>query len=206
MEINDLIEKESLKEAYQNILSLQKEVECDQKPLSEEASPVKLTHKKKDLILLYNNLRDKLTKIVCQSCAQPSCKKELLVQVVGIIQDRERNEGNVKVEGGWRDAWRTAIEQGVTETLGKIHRDIDEQKVSCIEVHLEHLGKKIVELLEMVKSEILNLYPASFQVFETYVSSCHKFVSEHLKVLLGKFTELKDYNALLDFVINRYHR
>lgn len=206
MEINNLIETAILKEAYQNILSLQKEVECEQEALSQEASPVKLTHKEKDLNLLYNNLRDKLTEIVCQSCAPPSCKKELLVQVVGIIQDKEKSEGNVSGVGVWKDAWKTAIQQGVTETLGKIHPDSNEQSVSCIEVHLEHLGKKIVELLEMVKSEILNLYPASFQVFETYASSCHKFVSEHLKVLLGKITELKDYNAMLDFVINRYHR
>ncbi|MCJ8730648.1 hypothetical protein PDJAM_G00186760 [Pangasius djambal] len=203
MEINNLIETAALKEAYLNILSLQKQVQCEQEALGGEASPVKLANKEKDLNLLYNNLRDKLSKIVCQSCTQPSCNKELLVQVAGIIQDKEKREGDMGGVGGWRDVWRTAIQQGVKETLGKIHLNSYEQNVSCIGVHLELLGKKIVELLEMVKAE--TLYPPSFLVFETYASSCHEFVGEHLKVLLGKITELKDYNAMLDFAINRYH-
>ncbi|MCI4376487.1 hypothetical protein PGIGA_G00188910 [Pangasianodon gigas] len=205
MEISNLIETAALKEAYLHILSLQKQVQCEQEALGGEASPVKLANKEKDLNLLYNNLRDKLSKIVCQSCTQPSGNKELLVQVAGIIQDKEKREGDMGGVGGWRDVWRTAIQQGVKETLGKSHLNSYEQNVSCIGVHLELLGKKIVELLEMVKAEILNLYPPSFQVFETYASSCHEFVGEHLKELLGKITELKDYNAMLDFAIKRYH-
>ncbi|XP_047010166.2 exocyst complex component 3-like protein 4 isoform X3 [Ictalurus punctatus] len=205
MEISNLIQMAALKEAYLNILSLQKEVQCEQEALGEGASPMKLALKEKDLNLLYNNLREKLTEIVHQSCAHPSCNKELLVQVAGIIQDKEKREGDVEGLGGWREVWRIAIQQGVKETLGKIHLNSHEQNVSCIGVHLELLGKKIVELLEMVKAEILNLYPPSFEVFETYASSCHEFVGEHLKVLLGKITELNDYNAILDFVINRYH-
>lgn len=206
MEINNLIETTALKEAYQNILSLQNEVKCEQEALVEEASPVKLANKEKDLNLLYKNLQSKLTEIVRKSCAQPSCKKDLLAQVAGIIQDKEKREADLEGVGGWRDVWRTAVQQGVKETLGKIHSDSKEQNVSSIELHLELLGKKIVELLDMVKAEILDLYPQSFQVFKTYASSCHEFVDEHLKVLLGKITELKDYNAMLDFAINQYHR
>ncbi|KAK3573026.1 hypothetical protein QTP86_012238 [Hemibagrus guttatus] len=205
MEINVLIETAALKEAYLNILSLEKEIKCEQETLGEKASPVKLVHKEKDLNLLYNNLKDKVINIVRQSCAQPSCNKELLVQVAGIIQDKEKREGDVEGVGEWRGVWRAAIQQGVKETLGKIHLYSYEQNVSCVGEHLELLGKKIVELLEMVKAETLNLYPQNFQVFETCVSSCHEFVGEHLKVLLGKVTELKDYNDMLDFAIKRYH-
>lgn len=206
MEINNLIESAALKEAYLNIVSLQKEFQHEKEALGEEASPVKIDHKEKDLNLLYKNLESKLTEIVSKSCTQPSCKKDLLVQVAGIIQDKEKREGDVRGMGGWRYVWRTAIKQGVNEKLGKIHLDSNGQIPSCVEVHLELLGKKIVELLEMVKAEILNLYPPSFQVLETYASSCHEFVAEHLKMLLGKITELKDYNAMLEFVTKTYHR
>lgn len=204
MEINYLIETAALKEAYLNILSLQKEVQSEQKVLGKEAFSEKMVNKEKDLHFLYNNLRNKLSNIVCQSFVQPFCNKELLVLVAGIIQDKETREGELK--GGWRDVWKTAIEQGVNETLGKIYPNSFKQNVSYVGVNLELLGKKIVELLEMVKKEILNLYPQSFLVFETYASSCHEFVGEHLKGLLGKVTDLKDYNDMLDFVINRYHR
>ncbi|KAI5606361.1 exocyst complex component 3-like protein 4 [Silurus asotus] len=199
MEINNLIEMKDLKEAYLNILALQNEVQCEQK----EASSVKLDKKKTDLNLLYNNLKNKLTEIVRQSCSKPSCDKELMVLVAGIIEDKEKREGNVDGVEGWRDVWQIAIQKGVKEMLGKMNST--EQKVSCMKEHLELLGKNIVELLRMVKVEILNLYPPSFPVFRTYASSCHEYVGEHLKMLLGKITELKDYNAMLDFVFNRYH-
>lgn len=206
MEIDNLIETEALKEAYLNILSLQNEVQCEREALGKDASPVKLANKEEDLNMLCNKLQSKLMEIVHKSCAQPSCKKQLVMLVAGIIQDKEEREGNAKGVGGWRDAWRTTIQQGVKETLGTIHLDSNEQNISCIEGHLELLGKTIMELLDMVKAEILKLYPPSFQVFETYASSCHEFVGEHLKLLLGKITDLKDYNAMLDFVINHYNR
>ncbi|XP_058242107.1 exocyst complex component 3-like protein 4 [Hemibagrus wyckioides] len=205
MGISGLIETAALKEAYLNILSLEKEIKCEQEALGKEASSPKLGHKEKDLNLLYNNLKDKVINIVRQSCVQPSCNKELLEQVAGIIQDKEKREGDVEGVGEWRGVWRAAIQQGVKETLGKIPLYSYEQNVSCVGERLELLGKKIVELLEMVKAEILNLYPQRFQVFETYASSCHEFVGENLKVLLGKVTELQDYNDMLDFVIKRYH-
>lgn len=202
MEIDKLIETTALKEAYLNILSLQKEVECEK--LCEEVSPVKLANKENDLSLLYKNLESKLTEIILQSCAQPFCKRNLLVEVAGIIQDKEKREGDVGGVGRWRDVWRTAVQQGVKETLGKIHQD--KQNVSSVEVHLQLLGKKIVDLLEMVKAKYLNLYPTCFHVFETYASFCHEFVAEHLKALLEKITELEEYNDMLDFVANQYHR
>lgn len=204
MEINNLIEMAALKEAYQNILSLRNEFQCKQKALDEEASSVKLVHQEKDLDLLNKNLKSKLIEIVRKSTTQPSHNKELLMQVAGIIQHKETRKADMEMEGGWKDAWKTAIQQGVKETLGKIYSDSNEENAFCIKVHLELLGNEIVKLLEMVKAEVLNLYPQSFQVFETYALSCHEFVHEHLKVLLGKITELKDYNAMLDFAINCY--
>ncbi|KAF5900894.1 exocyst complex component 3-like protein 4 isoform X2, partial [Clarias magur] len=201
MEINKLIETEALEMAYCNILSLENEVECEKEALGEEGSSVKLAHKEKDLNLLYNYLKDKVGKIVHQSCDQSSVKKELLVQVVHIFQNKEKRGEDEWKE--WIDVWRIAVKQGVKETLKNIPKSC-EQNDSCIAVHLELLGKKIVELLEMVKAEIKNLYPPKFQVFETYATSCHEFVGEHLKVLLGQVSELKDYSALLDFAINQY--
>ena len=104
------------------------------------------------------------------------------------------------------DAWRAAVKDGVTETLEGVHQDSCENNASWLAVHLGLLGKAIVELLENVKTELVSSYPPSFNLFETYISSCHEFVEEHLSELLGKVTELKDYYAMLDFAINSYHR
>ncbi|XP_017319299.1 exocyst complex component 3-like protein 4 isoform X1 [Ictalurus punctatus] len=207
MEINNLIKNNILGEAYLNILSLREEVQCEQDALKkdEKAFPLELLNKEKDVHLLNNNLRDKLTEIVHQSSSQPSCNKELLVQVANIIQEEEKREGDAEQMGVWRDVWRAAIERGVKETLNKIHLDSYEENISWLAVHLGQVGKVIVEQLEKVKAELTSSYPPSFNVFETYVSIFHKVVGEHLKGLLGKVTELKDYHALLDFILNHYH-
>lgn len=206
MQINNLIKDNILEKAYVNILSLREEVQCEKEALAGNDSPGELLNKEKDLSMLYNNLRDKLTEIVQQSSAQPSFNKELLVQMSGIIQEEEKREGDAGKMGGWRDVWRAAIQRGVKETLEKIHLDSHEQNVSWLAIHLGQVGKVIVEQLEKVKAELTSSYPPSFNVFETYVSSFHKAVAEHLKVLLGKVTEVKDYYALLDFILKRYHR
>lgn len=206
MQINNLIKNDVLEEAYSNILSLRGEVQHEQEALGEKAIPMELLNKKKDLSLLYDNLRDKLTEIVQQSSTQPSCNKELLVQVAGIIQEEEKREGDAGDMGGWRDVWRTAIQKGVKETLGNVHLDSHEQNASWLAVHLGHVGKVIVEQLKKVKAELMNSYPPSFNVFETYITTFHKFVGEHLKGLLEKVTETKDYYTLLDFILNRYSR
>lgn len=207
MEINNLIKSNVLEEAYLNILSLREEVKREQEALGEKESPgMELSNKKKDLNQLSNKLREKLTEIVQQSSAQPSCSKALLVQVAGIIQEEEKKEGDVGQMGGWRDVWRAAIQNGVKETLKKVHMDNHEQNASWLAIHLGQLGKVIVMQLEKVKTDLMNSYPPSFNVFETYASTFQKVVAEHLKGLLEKVTEVKDYYALLDFILNRYSR
>ncbi|KAL7890075.1 hypothetical protein AOLI_G00023330 [Acnodon oligacanthus] len=204
MQINKLIEMEVLEEAYLNLLSLRLEFQHDRKALGEEASSVELSHKEKDLSLLYRALRNKLTDIVRQSCALPSRNKELLVLVACIIEEEEKREGDLGGMVGWRKSWKDAVQEGLKDTLKGVHLDSHEQSTSWLAVHLGLLGKAIVEDLEKVKTELVSSYPPSFNVFETYVSSCHEVVGEHLKGLLGKVTETKDYHALLDFIIHRY--
>ncbi|XP_062852199.1 exocyst complex component 3-like protein 4 [Trichomycterus rosablanca] len=204
MQIDKLIKDKNLEEAYVNMRSLQQEVQCEQEALGEEPSPVELVHKEKDLSLLYKTLRDKLTEIIRHSCAQLSPNKELLVQVAAIIDEEEKNEGHVGEQGGWRDLWRSAIKDGVKDTLKRVPLDSIEQNASWLAVHLGKVGKNIVEDLQKVKTELVSSYPPSFNVFDTYVSSFHNVVKEHLKGLLAKVTDKKDYYALLDFIINRY--
>ncbi|KAI4902132.1 hypothetical protein NFI96_025541 [Prochilodus magdalenae] len=205
MQINKLIEMEVLEEAYVNLLSMRLEFQREREALGQEDSPVDLAHKEKDLSLLYKALRTKLTDIVRQSCAFPSRNKELLVHVACIIQEEEKREGEQEGMKGWREAWRNAIQEGLRDTLKGVHLDSPEQSPSWLAVHLGLLGKAIVENLEKVKTELVSSYPPGFNVFETYVSSCHEVVGEHLKGLLGNVTETRDYHALLEFIIHRYH-
>ncbi|XP_060781830.1 exocyst complex component 3-like protein 4 isoform X2 [Neoarius graeffei] len=205
MEINNFIKNNVLEEAYLNILSLRKEIQCEQEALGEKALPMEMLSKQKDLSMLDNNLQNQLTEIVQQSSTQPTCRKELLVQVAGIIQEEEKREGDVGQTGGWRDVWGAAVESGVKETIKKIHLDSHEENTSWLAIHLGQVGKVIVEQLVKVKAELTSCYPPSFNVFETYVLAFHKVMREHLKGLLEKVTEVKDYYALLDFILNRYH-
>uniref|UniRef100_A0A8C2DG74 Exocyst complex component 3-like 4 n=1 Tax=Cyprinus carpio TaxID=7962 RepID=A0A8C2DG74_CYPCA len=204
MEINKLMEMEALEEAYVNLLSLRLEFQKEHQALDQEDYPIELVNKEKDLSLLYSTLRNKMFVIVRNSNALPSCNKELLAYVAHIILEEEKRQGEPGAMQGWREAWRDAILNGVQDTLKKVHLDSREQNAAWLAVHLGLLGKVVVEDLERVKTELQSSYPEDFNVFETYVSCYHEAVGEHLKRLLEKVTELKDYYALLEFIIHRY--
>ncbi|XP_059422661.1 exocyst complex component 3-like protein 4 [Carassius carassius] len=204
MEINRMIENAHLEEAYVNLLSLRLELQRERQALDQEDYPIELVNKEKDLILLYGTLRNKMFAIVHKSSDVNSLNKEQLVYVATIIVEEEKREGESGAMQGWREAWRDAVLNGVRDSLKKVPLDSREQNASWLAVHLGLLGKAVVEDLERVKTELLSSYPAELNVFETYVSCHHKAVGEHLKRLLEKVTELKDYYALLDFIIHRY--
>ncbi|XP_072534044.1 exocyst complex component 3-like protein 4 [Salminus brasiliensis] len=204
IEINELLKSNSLKEAYPHLQSLHLEFQREQEALGEKTSLLGLTSKEKDLSLLYGTLRTKVIDIIRHSSSLPSCNKELLCYVAFIIQEEENRKDLGRMKG-WRDAWSSAVQDSVRDTLKGVQLDSREENASWLAVHLGHLGKVIVELLEKVKTELVDSYPSNFNVFETYVSSCHEVVGEHLKKLLEKITELKDYYSMLDFIINQYH-
>uniref|UniRef100_A0A8C1T9H9 Exocyst complex component 3-like 4 n=2 Tax=Cyprinus carpio TaxID=7962 RepID=A0A8C1T9H9_CYPCA len=204
MEINKLIVSDHLEEAYVNLLSLRLELQREHQALDQEDYPIELVNKEKDLSLLYGTLRNKMSAIVRNFSALTLRNKEQLVYVAYIILEEEKRQGETGAMQGWRDAWRDAVLNGVRDTLKKVPLDSREQNASWLAVHLGLLGKAVVEDLGKVKTELLSSYPADFNVFETYVSCHHEAVGEHLKRLLEKVTELKDYYALLDFIIHRY--
>ncbi|KAL7890074.1 hypothetical protein AOLI_G00023320 [Acnodon oligacanthus] len=203
LEIDELLKRGDLEKAYLNLLSLRLEIQHDLKALSEKTPSVELPNKEKDLSMLFETLKTKLTDIVRRSCDLTS--SELLMLAVHIIQEEEKQEGDPGGMRGWMDAWKAAVKDGVRETLKGVHLDSCENNASWLAVHLGLLGKAMVELLEKVKTELVTSYPPSFHVFDTYVSSCHEVVEEHLKELLEKVTKLKDYYSMLDFTINSYH-
>ena len=98
------------------------------------------------------------------------------------------------------------MSEGVQAKLDSVPLDAMELKASWLAVHLGLLGKTIVEDLENVKRDLQGSYPPSFNVFSTYVSCYHAAVGQHLKKLLEKVKDLKDYYALLDWIIHRYER
>lgn len=203
MEINKLIETDVLEDAYVNLLSLRLELQKERQALDKEDCPIELAHKEKDLQLLYKTLRNKMSDVVRSSSDH---NKEMLVYVAYIILEEEKRREEPGDLPGWREAWRDALRDGVRDTLKKVHLDSREKNMSWLAVHLGLLGKAIVEDLTRVKTELLNSYPPDFNVFETYISCHHEVVGEHLKGLLEEVTELKDYYALLDFIIHRYPR
>uniref|UniRef100_A0A4W5QDZ5 Exocyst complex component 3-like protein 4 n=1 Tax=Hucho hucho TaxID=62062 RepID=A0A4W5QDZ5_9TELE len=207
MQINELIKTEVLEEAHLNLLSLRQEFQRERKECTEEAFPMELAKKEKDLSILYRAMQEKVKEIVRDSKSLPSHNKELLMHVACIIQEEEKREaepGGVVGLGGWRDAWMEAVSEGVEATLKRVHLDRPEQNASWLAIHLGLLGKAIVENLEKVKGELQSSYPPSFNVFSTYMSCYHGAVSQHLSTLQQQVTDLKDYYSLLDWIINRY--
>ncbi|XP_056104150.1 exocyst complex component 3 [Rhinichthys klamathensis goyatoka] len=205
LQITDYIQKDMLKEAYLNLLSMHRlELQKELKAVGEGAPPTNQVPKETDVNNLFVTLRNKMSVIVRNSSALPLRNKELLVCVAQIILEEEKRQGEPGAMPGWREAWRDAVRDGVRDALKKVQLDSREQNASWLAVHLGLLGKAVVEDLERVKTELLSSYPADFKVFETYVSCHHEAVGEHLKRLLEKVTELKDYHALLDFIIHHY--
>ncbi|XP_034715017.1 exocyst complex component 3-like protein 4 [Etheostoma cragini] len=204
MQINKLIETEVLEEAHLNLLALRQEFQQEREQCGED-SPLELAKKEKDLNLLYGNLRNKINNIVRDSNSLPSRNKELLVPVARIIQEEDRRAAEPGgLQGGWLEAWREAVGEGVQLKVQGVYLEPRQQNASWLAVHLALLGKSIVEDLEKVKRELRWSYPPSFQVFSTYVRGYHRVVGQHLKKLEPQVTELKDLYALLDWIINHY--
>nr|XP_046165486.1 exocyst complex component 3-like protein 4 isoform X1 [Oncorhynchus gorbuscha]XP_046165487.1 exocyst complex component 3-like protein 4 isoform X1 [Oncorhynchus gorbuscha]XP_046165490.1 exocyst complex component 3-like protein 4 isoform X1 [Oncorhynchus gorbuscha] len=207
MQINELIKTEVLEEAHLNLLSLRQEFQRERDECTEEASPMELAKKEKDLSILYIAMQEKVKEIVRNSNSLPSLNKELLMHVARVIQEEEKREaepGGVVGLGDWRGAWREAVSEGVEATLKRVPLDRPEQNASWLAIHLGLLGKAILKDLEKVKRELQGSYPPSFNVFSTYMSCYHGAVSQHLNTLQQQVTDLKDYYALLDWIINRY--
>ncbi|XP_055719351.1 exocyst complex component 3-like protein 4 [Salvelinus fontinalis] len=203
MQINELIKTEVLEEAHLNLLSLRQEFQRERDECTEEASPMELAKKEKDLSILYRAMQEKVKEIVRNSNSLPSRNKELLMHVARVIQEEEKREAEPGL-GDWRGAWREAVSEGVEETLKRVPLDRPEQNPSWLAIHLGLLGKAIVEDLEKVKGELQGSYPPSFNVFSTYMSCYHGAVSQHLNTLQQQVTDLKDYYVLLDWIINSY--
>ncbi|XP_067470720.1 exocyst complex component 3-like protein 4 [Thunnus thynnus] len=204
MQINKLIEMEVLEEAYLNLLAMRREFQQEQERCGED-SPMELAKKEKDLSLLYRELRNKISGIVCDSNSLPSRNKGLLEHVARIIQEEEkRAEEPGGLPGSWMEAWRGAVDDGVQAKVESIHLELREQKSSWLSVHLGLLGQAIVEDLEKVKKELQWSYPPSFRVFSAYVKSYHRVIGQHLKKVEPQVTELKDLHALLNWIINTY--
>ncbi|XP_042372509.1 exocyst complex component 3-like, partial [Plectropomus leopardus] len=204
MQINKLIETEALEEAHLNLLALRQEFQQERDRCGED-SPMELAKKEKDLSLLYGDLRNKINIIVRDSNSSPPTNKGLLEYVARIIQEEEkRAEEPGGLQGGWMEAWREAVGEGVRMKVESVHLEQREQNASWLAVHLGLLGKTIVEDLENVKRKLRWSYPPSFRVFSTYVKSYHRVVGQHLKKLAQQVTELRDLYALLGWILNGY--
>ncbi|KAL4656363.1 exocyst complex component 3-like protein 4 isoform X1 [Arapaima gigas] len=202
LEINDLIKKKRLEEAYHHLVSFQERVKMEKKS-SEDT--LQLDNNIKDLNLLYQGLRDEIKCVVKDSINQPSGSTELLVNVGQIIQEEEKREGDLGSTGwNWRDTWKEAVQEGVQAKIQSIPLDSKEENKSWLAVHLGLLGKAVLEDLEKVKNQLKGSYPPDFNVFNTYVQSYQKGIAEHLKKVPLKDLEAKDCYVLLKWIMRDY--
>ncbi|XP_077587762.1 exocyst complex component 3-like protein 4 isoform X1 [Stigmatopora nigra] len=122
MQINKLIQMEVLEEAHLHLLALRGEFQREHLCLAQEASPVELAKRKKDLTLLYCDLRLKMASIVRSSVSLPARNAGLLVHVARIIQEEDKQSWEPSgLQGSWMDAWRDAVEEGARDKVENVH-------------------------------------------------------------------------------------
>ncbi|TRY68141.1 hypothetical protein DNTS_030020 [Danionella cerebrum] len=188
-----------LQEDYESLLSDPQEPQGEQ-----NSSPDKdLVNKEKDINKLFKGLKNKISEVV-RSSSLPPLSKEPLVYMAHVILEEEKRHSEPGTMQGWRESWKEAIQDRVRDLVKKVPLESREKNVSWLAVHLGILGKTLEENLEKVERDLVNLYPPDFNVLETY-ESCHReAVTEHVKDLLERVTKMKDYHALLEFLVHRW--
>uniref|UniRef100_A0A8C8S8D8 Exocyst complex component 3 like 4 n=1 Tax=Pelusios castaneus TaxID=367368 RepID=A0A8C8S8D8_9SAUR len=216
MEINQLIQKKQLLEAFANIRSLEDELITEKEAKKYEDNPPEYARKAKDVDLLYNSVAERITSIVKETFDRPDGDTNLLTSVVTLISKEEKAHADGQSPGSsesdcigrarkWRDVWKEAVQGSAQERILKVPLSLKEDNESWLAIHLGFLRKSVREDLLKIKHFVQKCYPDDYKVCDTYVESFHDAISSHLQGLLQRPLEFNELYAILDWVANMYH-
>lgn len=217
MEINELIQKRQLLEAFASIRYLEDETIAERDAEKYQDNPQEFVRKSKDVDLLYNSITNAIHSIVVGTLEHPTVEDTMLTSLVTLIACEEAahpNTGNAAGPGSdllgtprkWREEWREAVNKSARKRVLRIPMASKEEESSWLDLHLGFLQKQLSEDLLKIKLSVKKCYPEEYQVCDTYVEAFHKAIASHLQDLCQRPLEFKELYTLLDWVANTYRR
>uniref|UniRef100_A0A452HTR9 Uncharacterized protein n=2 Tax=Gopherus agassizii TaxID=38772 RepID=A0A452HTR9_9SAUR len=216
MEINELIQKKQLLEAYASIRCLEKEVISEREAKKYEDNPIEYARKAKDVDLLCNSVTNSIKSIVEETLDQFDIDESLLTSVVTVISKEEEAHADIQSPGSsesdwvgrprkWREVWKEAVRGSAEKRVRKVPISLKEDNVSWLAIHLGFLRKHVSEDLLKIKQSVQKCYPDDYKVCGRYFESFHSAISSHLQDLLQRPLEFNELYALLDWIVNTYY-
>uniref|UniRef100_A0ACB8G5Y1 Uncharacterized protein n=1 Tax=Sphaerodactylus townsendi TaxID=933632 RepID=A0ACB8G5Y1_9SAUR len=219
MEINTLIQRRQLLEAFENIKDLEMDLLVERDSKKYEDNPKEYTVKAKDIELLYDHISKVIRQIVQEMLDLSSLDEKALTSLAILIETEEEihsetskvtsSDGPAALGSArnWRDLWKEAVNQSVKGRVSNVPVPSKEDTEYWLSVHLESLRTAIRDDLLKVKSHIQEYYPQDYNVCDTYMEAFHKALSVHLQGILEDNTlTLSEFYALLNWIHNVYLR
>ncbi|KAM6254603.1 exocyst complex component 3-like protein 4 isoform 2-T2 [Spheniscus humboldti] len=215
MEINELIQKRQLLEAFASIKYLEDETIAERDAEKYKDNPQEFVRKSKDVDLLYNSITNMIQSIVVGTLEQPTVEDTMLNSLVTLIAHEEAahpNTGNTAGPGSdllgtprkWREEWREAINESARKRVQRVPMASKKEESFWLDLHLGFLQKQLSEDLLKIKLSVKKCYPEEYQVCDMYVEAFHNAVASHLQELSQRPLEFNELYTLLDWVANIY--
>ncbi|OXB79010.1 UNVERIFIED_CONTAM: hypothetical protein H355_004553 [Colinus virginianus] len=194
MEINELIQKKQLLEAFASIKYMEDETIAERDADKYKDNPQELLRKTKDVDLLYSSITSMIQSIVVGTLEQHTVEEATLTSLVTLIAREEAahpNTSSAAAPGSdllgaprkWREEWRKAVIEGTRKRVLNVPMASKEEEKAWLDLHLIFLQKCLLKDLLKIKSSVKKCYPEEYQ----------------------RPLELNELYSLLDWVANTYH-
>uniref|UniRef100_A0A8B9FHF6 Exocyst complex component 3 like 4 n=1 Tax=Amazona collaria TaxID=241587 RepID=A0A8B9FHF6_9PSIT len=215
MEINELIQKRQLLEAFASIKYLEDETITERDAEKYKDNPQEFVRKSKDVDLLYNSITNVIQAIVVGTLESPTVEDTMLTSLVTLIDCEEAAHPNTGNAGGpgsdllgmprkWKEVWREAVNESARKRVLRVPMALKEEDSSWLKLHLCFLQKHLSEDLLKIKLSVKKCYPEEYQVCDMYVEAFHKAIASHLQDLSQRPLEFNELYTLLNWVANTY--
>ncbi|KAM6130911.1 exocyst complex component 3-like protein 4 [Pterocles gutturalis] len=215
MEINELIQKRQLLEAFASVRYLEDETIAERDAEKYKDNPQEFVRKCKDVDLLYNSITNMIQSIVVGTLEHPTVEDTMLTSLVSLIAHEEAAHPNAHNAAGpgsdllgtprkWREEWREAINESARKRVQVIPMASKEEESSWLDLHLGFLQKQLSKDLLKIKLSVKKCYPEEYQVCDMYLEAFHKAIGSHLQDLSQRPLEFNELYTLLNWVANTY--
>ncbi|XP_053140275.1 exocyst complex component 3-like protein 4 isoform X2 [Hemicordylus capensis] len=219
MQINELIQKRQLLEAFENIRMLEMEVLAERDAKKYEENPKEYIMRAKDIDLLYDLVYKTIQCTVEETLDLPEVDAKALTSLVTLIEKEEKahaKAAKIVVPSepvdrlgsarNWRGLWKESVKESVERRVNKVEMPLKDCNASWLSVHLGYLKNVIRGDLKRIKHLVQKCYPQDYSVCETYLKAFHLALSFHLQSILeNSHLEYNELHAVLLWVTQVYH-